>query len=104
MKNQWTVPIAAGVSVVTLGMLLLIAAAWKLSVSRNVALTIIFLVSILGPSLVFAANAFSSIEALGRNPSAAPKIMTAMVINLFFSAGVTIVAFLVVWQLYGAKG
>ena len=103
MKDQWTVPIAVGITVATLGILLVVAAAWKLSVSRNIALTVIFLMSILGPSLVFAANAFSSITALGRNPSAAPKIMTAMVINLFFSAGVTIVAFLVVWQLYGAN-
>ncbi|MBI4598487.1 MAG: hypothetical protein HY737_08835 [Candidatus Omnitrophica bacterium] len=104
MKDQWAVPVAIGTTMAIVGIMVIIAAAWKLSVSRNVALTVIFMMSIVGPSLVFAANAFSSIEALGRNPSAAPKIMTAMVINLFFSAGVTIVAFLVVWQLYAARG
>ena len=104
MKDQWTLPIAIGVTMTTLAIFLIIAAAWKLSLTRNVALTIIFLMSILGPSFVFAANAFSSIEALGRNPSAAPKIMTAMVINLLFSVGVAVIAFLVVWQLYAPKG
>lgn len=68
--------------------------------SRNVALTIIFVMCILGPSLVMAAAGFSSIGALGRNPSSAPKIMTAMTMVLIFAESVAIVAFLVVWQLY----
>ncbi len=70
--------------------------------NRNVALTIIFLACILGPSAVIAATGFSSIQALGRNPSSAPKIMTAMTITLIFAEAVAIVAFLVVWQLYTA--
>ena len=104
MKDKWSLPIGIGLTMAILGIFIVVAAVWKLSLSRNIALTFVFLMAILGPSLVFAANAFSSIEALGRNPSAAPKIMTAMVINLFFSAGVSIVAFLVVWQLYAQKG
>ena len=71
--------------------------------SRNVALTIIFVMCILGPSLVIAATGFSSIGALGRNPSSAPKILTAMTMTLVFAEGVAIVAFLVVWQLFAAK-
>ena len=69
---------------------------------RNLALTLIFTFCILGPSVVIAATGFSSIGALGRNPSAAPKIMTAMTITLIFSEAVAIVAFLVVWQLFSA--
>ena len=72
--------------------------------SRNVALTLIFVASILGPSLVIAATGFSSIGALGRNPSAAPKIMTAMTITLIFAEAVAVIAFLVVWQLFTNKG
>ena len=71
--------------------------------SRNVALTLIFIMCILGPSLVIAATGFSSIAALGRNPSAAPKIMTAMTITLIFAEAIAIVSFLVVWQLFSAK-
>jgi len=68
--------------------------------SRNIALTLIFALCILGPSAVFAATGFASIQALGRNPSAAPKIMTAMTVCLAFAEAVAIIAFLVVWQLY----
>jgi len=71
--------------------------------SRNVALTIIFTLCILGPALVIAATGYSSISALGRNPSAAPKVLTAMVITLIFVESIAIVAFLVVWQLFTAK-
>lgn len=67
---------------------------------RNIALTIIFSMCILGPALVMAAASYSSITALGRNPSAAPKVFTAMTITLIFVEALAIVAFLVVWQLF----
>ena len=67
---------------------------------RNVALTLIFGLCIVVPALVFAATGHASIGALGRNPSAAPKILTAMVITLIVTMAVSIVAFLIVWQLY----
>ena len=71
--------------------------------NRNLALTIIFMICIVGPSLVIAATGFSSIGALGRNPSSAPKILTAMTITLIFAEAVAIIAFLVVWQLFTPK-
>ena len=67
---------------------------------RNLSLTIIFALCILGPSLVFAVAAYASIHALGRNPFAAPKILAAMTITLLFAESIAIVACLVVWQLY----
>ena len=71
--------------------------------NRNVALTLIFALCILGPAVVMAATGFSSIGALGRNPSAAPKILTAMTITLIFAEAVAIIGFLVVWQLFTPK-
>ena len=68
--------------------------------SRNLALTLIFSLCILGPAIVMAATGFSSIGALGRNPSAAPKILTAMTITLLFAEAIAIISFLVVWQLF----
>ena len=68
--------------------------------NRNLALTVIFSLCILGPALVMAATGFSSIGALGRNPSAAPKILTAMTITLLLAESVAVVAFLVAWQLF----
>jgi len=68
--------------------------------NRNIALAFIFALCILGPAFVMAAAGYSSISALGRNPSAAPKILTAMTITLIFAEAIAIVAFLVAWQLF----
>jgi len=67
---------------------------------RNISLVIIFTFSILGPCAVLAAGSFASINALGRNPSAAPKIFTAMIIALVFAEALAIIALLVVFQLF----
>ena len=72
--------------------------------SRNLALIVILSLCILGPSLVMAATGFASITALGRNPSSAPKILTAMVMTLLCAEALAIIAFLVVWQLFTAGG
>ncbi len=66
---------------------------------RGYALIVIFF-SILGACVVFAAGSYASINALGRNPSAAPKIFTAMVAGLVFAAALSIIAMLIVFQLY----
>lgn len=71
--------------------------------SRNLALVIIFGLCLLGPSLVFAASSFASIQALGRNPSNAPKVFTAMIIALVFAEALAIIAMLIVFQLFGSS-
>lgn len=71
--------------------------------NRNLALVLIFAVCILGPAAVFAASSFASIRALGRNPSSAPKIYTAMVIALVFAEALALVAMLIVFQLFSAQ-
>jgi F0F1-type ATP synthase membrane subunit c/vacuolar-type H+-ATPase subunit K len=67
---------------------------------RNLALLLIFTLCILGPCWVFAACGKSSITALGRNPSAAPKILQTMIVVLVFAEAAAIVAMLVVFQLF----
>ena len=68
--------------------------------SRNLALIIIFGLCVLCPCAVFAAGCFASINALGRNPSSAPKIFTAMIIALVFAEALGIIAMLIVFQLF----
>lgn len=68
--------------------------------NREVAIVLIFSLCILGPALIIAAAGHASIAALGRNPSAAPKIFTAMIMMLIFAAAISIVALLVLFQLY----
>ena len=56
-------------------------------------------VTIIGPSAVIASIGFASIRALGRNPSAAPKILQAMIISLVFSEAIAVIALLVLFQI-----
>lgn len=68
--------------------------------NRESALILIFAVAILGPAAIIAAGGMASILALGRNPSAAPKIFTAMIILLLFGTAVSVIALLVLFQLF----
>jgi len=58
-------------------------------------------VTILGPSIVIAAIGYASIRALGRNPSSASKILLAMIVALIFAEAISVVALLVLFQLFG---
>lgn len=71
---------------------------------RGFEIVLIFMIAILGPSLILAAGGFASIQALGRNPSAAPKIFTAMTILLLFGVSISVIALLVLFQLYAPGG
>lgn len=68
--------------------------------SRDVALILIFALCLLGPALIIASAGHASIAALGRNPSAAPKIFTAMIMMLIFGTAISIIALLVLFQIY----
>jgi len=68
--------------------------------NRDAALLLIFALAILGPSAILAAGGLASIQALGRNPSAAPKIFTAMIILLIFGTAISVIALLVLFQLF----
>lgn len=61
----------------------------------------IMLVAVLGPAIVIAVLGRAVIKALARNPSAASKIFMGMVVMLIFVEGISIVAILVIFQLFG---
>jgi F0F1-type ATP synthase membrane subunit c/vacuolar-type H+-ATPase subunit K len=69
-------------------------------VNDQVAVILIFVFAILGPCLIIAATGYASISALGRNPSAAPKIFTAMIMMVMFGAAISVVSLLVLFQIY----
>lgn len=58
-------------------------------------------VTIIGPSGVIATIGYASIRALGRNPSAASKILPAMIISLVFSEAISVIALLILFHLFG---
>ena len=71
---------------------------------KDLIVIIIIALATIGPSLVIAAVGFSSITALGRNPSASPKIMLAMIIALIFAEAIAVIALLVVFQVFTPVG
>ena len=68
---------------------------------RNFMILLVLFVTILGPSMVIAAIGYSSINALGRNPSSAPKILIAMIVALVFAEAIAVIALLILFQLFG---
>jgi F-type H+-transporting ATPase subunit c len=67
---------------------------------RTILIITLMIATIMGPSAVIGLIAYSSIRALGRNPSAAPKILLAMIIALIFAEAVAVVSLLVLFQLF----
>jgi F0F1-type ATP synthase membrane subunit c/vacuolar-type H+-ATPase subunit K len=62
---------------------------------------LVMLVTVIGPSGVIAVIGYASIRALGRNPSAAGKILQAMIISLVFAEAISIIALLILFNLFG---
>lgn len=67
---------------------------------KNFIIIVVMLLTILGPSAVIAAIGYSSIRALGRNPSSSSKIMLAMIIALIFAEAIAVIALLVLFHLF----
>ena len=68
---------------------------------RNIVIILVMFATILGPSGVIAAIGYASIRALGRNPSSASKIMLAMIVSLIFAEAISVIALLIMFQLFG---
>lgn len=62
---------------------------------------LVMFVTVVGPAGVIATIGYASIRALGRNPSAAPKILQAMIIALVFAEAISVIALLILFQLFG---
>ncbi len=68
---------------------------------KNLTVILIMLISTLGPSAVIAAVGYASVRALGRNPSAAPKILLSMILAFVFAEAIAIIGLLIVYNLFG---
>ena len=61
-------------------------------------------IAVLGPSVVIGVLGYAVIKALSRNPSAASKIFMGMAIMLIFVEAISIIAILVIFQLFSKGG
>lgn len=66
---------------------------------NSTALVIVLLVT-LGPSVVIAVIGYAGMQALGRNPSAAPKIQTSMILGFLFAEAIAVIALLILFHLF----
>ncbi len=60
----------------------------------------VMFVAVTGPAIVIAALGMAVIKALARNPSAASKIFMGMVVMLVFVEAISVVAILIIFQLF----
>lgn len=61
---------------------------------------LILIISTVGPAFVIAVVGYSSIQALGRNPSAAPKIQISMILTFVFAEAIAVISLLVIFHLF----
>ncbi|HCM43032.1 MAG TPA: hypothetical protein PLY88_03380 [Candidatus Omnitrophota bacterium] len=70
---------------------------------QNIAVILVVVCAVLGPAAVIAVLGAASIKALGRNPSAAPKIYMGVILMLVFTEATSVMALLVIFHLFGSK-
>ena len=63
----------------------------------------IMFIAVMGHSMVIAVLGYAVIKALSRNPSAASKIFMGMVVLLIFEEAISVVAILIIFQLFGKQ-
>ncbi len=74
-----------------------------MQIAETVILVAIMFIAVMGPSVVIAVLGYAVIKALSRNPSAAFKIFMGMLVLLIFVEAISIMAILVIFQLFGPK-
>lgn len=67
---------------------------------RTLSLILMLFLTTLGPSLVIAFVGYGAVKALGRNPSAAPRILLSMIFSFVFAEAIAIIALLVIYNLF----
>jgi F-type H+-transporting ATPase subunit c len=67
---------------------------------QNLTIVMIMVLSTLGPAAVVALVGYAAVKAVGRNPSASPRILIAMIIAFVFAEAIAIMALLLVFNLF----
>lgn len=66
---------------------------------QNLTIILILLMSTLGPAIVIGLVGFSAVKAVGRNPSASPRIFVAMIVSFLFAEAIAVMALLMAYNL-----
>ena len=74
-----------------------------MQIAETFILVAIMFIAVMGPSVVIAVLGYAVIKALSRNPAAAFKIFMGMLVLLIFVEAISVMAILVIFQLFGPK-
>ncbi|MBL7157552.1 MAG: ATP synthase F0 subunit C [Candidatus Omnitrophica bacterium] len=66
---------------------------------KYVMLIFIMFISVLGPSVVIALVGYEAVKGLSRNPSAAPKILTTMILAFLFAEAIAVISLLTMFSM-----
>ena len=67
---------------------------------QNIATILILFLSTLGPAVIIALVGQAAVKAVGRNPSASPRILLAMIVSFLFAEGIAVLTVLMVYTLF----
>lgn len=67
---------------------------------RNLTISLLMLLSTLGPSAVIAIVGFGAVRAIARNPTASPKVLLVMITSFIFSELIAVLGLLLVYILF----
>ncbi|MDD5246757.1 MAG: ATP synthase F0 subunit C [Candidatus Omnitrophica bacterium] len=67
---------------------------------RNLLVILIMFLATLGPAAVIGVVGYAAVRAVGRNPSASPRILLAMIMAFIFAEAIAVMAILIVFGLF----
>lgn len=67
---------------------------------RNLTIILVMLLSTLGPAVIVGLVGYAAVKAVGRNPSASPRILLTMIVSFLFAEAIAIIAILMVFSIF----
>ncbi len=67
---------------------------------KEFTVVLVMILSTLGPAAVIGVVGYGAVTAVGRNPSASPRILMAMVVAFVFAEAVAVMSLLMVYMLF----
>lgn len=67
---------------------------------RNATIVLIMILSSIGPALVIGFVGYGAVKAVGRNPSASPRILLAMTFAFLFAESIAVISLLMAYNLF----
>jgi F-type H+-transporting ATPase subunit c len=67
---------------------------------KEITIVMVVVLSTLGPAAVIGVVGYGAVSAVGRNPSASPRILMAMIMAFIFAEAVAVMSLLMVYLLF----